>query len=105
MNFHKLLTPFLASILMLFCAACNRENNDVNADGNISYNLKPFDGPFSNPHKGFTVPTSGTWVFAPEFEYGPYGSLKNGAWNLVSYGSGYQQWNKLNPAKGVYDWS
>jgi len=66
MNFHKLLTPFLASILMLFCAACNRENNDVNADGTISYNLKPFDGPFSNPHKGFTVPTSGTWVFAPE---------------------------------------
>ena len=105
MNFHKLLTPFLASILMLFFTACNRENNDVNADGTISYNLKPFDGPFSNPHKGFTVPTSGTWVFAPEFEYGPYGSLKNGAWNLVSYGSGYQQWNKLNPAKGVYDWS
>ena len=24
---------------------------------------------------------------------------------LVTYGSGYQQWNKLNPAKGVYDWS
>ncbi|MEE0877242.1 MAG: hypothetical protein UIH18_08085, partial [Fibrobacteraceae bacterium] len=31
--------------------------------------------------------------------------MNNKAWDLVSYGSGYQQWNKLNPAKGVYDWS
>ena len=23
----------------------------------ITYSLKPFDGPLSNPHKGFTVPT------------------------------------------------
>ncbi len=71
----------------------------------ITYSLKPFDGPLSNPHKGFTVPTGGAWVFVPEFEYGPYGSLNNKAWDLVSYGSGYQQWNKLNPAKGVYDWT
>lgn len=71
----------------------------------IPFALKPFDGPLSNPHKGFTVPTGGTWVFVPEFEYGPYGSLNNKAWDLVSYGSGYQQWNKLNPAKGVYDWT
>lgn len=71
----------------------------------ITYSLKPFDGPLSNPHKGFTVPTGGAWTFVPEFEYGPYGSLNNRAWNLVSYGSGYQQWNKLNPAKGVYDWA
>lgn len=71
----------------------------------ITYTLKPFDGPLSNPHKGFTVPTGGAWVFVPEFEYGPYGSLNNKAWDLVSYGSGYQQWNKLNPAKGVYDWT
>lgn len=71
----------------------------------ITYALKPFDGPLSNPHKGFTVPTGGAWVFVPEFEYGPYGSLNNRAWDLVSYGSGYQQWNKLNPAKGVYDWT
>ncbi len=70
----------------------------------ITYALKPFDGPLSNPHKGFTVPTGGAWTFVPEFEYGPYGSLNNRAWDLVSYGSGYQQWNKLNPAKGVYDW-
>ncbi|WP_294983598.1 hypothetical protein [uncultured Fibrobacter sp.] len=70
----------------------------------ITYTLKPFDGPLSNPHKGFTVPTGGAWTFVPEFEYGPYGSLNNRAWDLVSYGSGYQQWNKLNPAKGVYDW-
>ena len=77
-----------------------------NADtSKIVYALKPFDGPLANPHKGFTVPTSGTWVFVPEFEYGPYGSLNNKAWDLVSYGSGYQQWNKLNPAKGVYDWT
>ena len=71
----------------------------------ITYTLKPFDGPLSNPHKGFTVPTGGAWTFVPEFEYGPYGSLNNKAWDLVTYGSGYQQWNKLNPAKGVYDWT
>ena len=63
----------------------------------IIYTLKPFDGPLANPHKGFTVPTGGAWTFVPEFEYGPYGSLNNRAWDLVSYGSGYQQWNKLNP--------
>ena len=71
----------------------------------ITYALRPFDGPLSNPHKGFTVPTGGAWTFVPEFEYGPYGSLNNRAWDLVSYGSGYQQWNKLNPEKGVYDWT
>lgn len=71
----------------------------------ITYTLKRFDGSLSNPHKGFTVPTGGAWTFVPEFEYGPYGSLNNRAWDLVSYGSGYQQWNKLNPAKGVYDWT
>lgn len=71
----------------------------------ITYTLNPFDGPLSNPHKGFTVPTEGLWTFVPEFEYGPYGSLNNKAWDLVSYGSGYQKWNKLNPAKGVYDWT
>ena len=71
----------------------------------ITYTLKRFNGPLSNPHKGFTVPTGGAWTFVPEFEYGPYGSLNNKAWDLVSYGSGYQQWNKLNPAKGVYDWT
>ena len=71
----------------------------------IPFALKPFDGPLSNPHKGFTVPTGGAWTFVPEFEYGPYGSLNNRAWDLVSYGSGYQQWNKLNPEKGVYDWT
>ena len=71
----------------------------------ITYALKRFDGPLSNPHKGFTVPTGGAWVFVPEFEYGPYGSLNNKAWDLISYGSGHQKWNKLNPAKGVYDWT
>lgn len=71
----------------------------------ITYTLKRFGGPLSNPHKGFTVPTGGAWTFVPEFEYGPYGSLNNRAWDLVSYGSGYQQWNKLNPEKGVYDWT
>ncbi len=71
----------------------------------VTYSLKPFVGPLTNPHKGFTVPTEAAWTFDPGFEYGPHGSLKNGAWNLVTYGSGYQQWNKLNPAKDVYDWS
>ncbi len=68
----------------------------------ISYALKPFDGPLANPHKGFTLLTEGAWNFIPEFEYGPD---VNGAWNLISYGSGYQRWDKLNPGKGVYDWS
>ena len=82
------------------------ENSAVVADTTkITYALKRFDGPLSNPHKGFTVPTGGAWTFVPEFEYGPYGSLNNRAWDLVSYGSGYQQWNKLNPEKGVYDWT
>ena len=71
----------------------------------ITYSLNRFDGPLANPHKGFTVPTGGAWVFVPEFEYGPYGSLNNKAWDLVTYGSGHQKWNKLNPAKGVYDWT
>ena len=71
----------------------------------ITYAIKRFDGPLSNPHKGFTVPTGGAWVFVPEFEYGPYGSLNNKAWDLITYGSGHQKWNKLNPAKGVYDWT
>ena len=71
----------------------------------ITYALKPFKGPLTNPHKGFTVPTEGTWIFDPAVEYGPYGSLNNKAWDLITYGSGYQQWNKLNPAKDVYDWT
>ena len=71
----------------------------------ITYTLKRFDGPLANPHKGFTVPTGGAWVFVPEFEYGPYGSLNNKAWDLVTYGSGHQRWSKLNPAKNVYDWT
>ncbi len=70
-----------------------------------TYTLKRFNGPLTNPHKGFTVPTEAAWTFDPGFEYGPHGSLNNKAWDLVTYGSGYQQWNKLNPAKGVYDWS
>ncbi|MBR4559479.1 MAG: hypothetical protein IKO21_07935 [Fibrobacter sp.] len=90
-------------------SSCNDEKDTssvLSADTTkITYALKPFDGPLSNPHKGFTVPTGGAWTFVPEFEYGPYGSLNNRAWDLVSYGSGYQQWNKLNPAKGVYDWT
>ena len=87
-------------------AACGDDGSSAGPDTTkITYALKPFDGPLSNPHKGFTVPTGGAWVFVPEFEYGPYGSLNNKAWDLVSYGSGYQQWNKLNPAKGVYDWT
>ncbi|MCQ2092992.1 MAG: beta-galactosidase [Fibrobacter sp.] len=68
----------------------------------VAYSLKPYKGPLPNPHKGFTLLTEGEWNFIPEFEYGPD---KNGAWNLITYGSGYQRWDELNPAKGVYDWS
>lgn len=49
------------------------ENGDTTK---ISYALKPFKGPLANSHKGFTL-------------------LTEGAWNLISYGSGYQRWDKL----------
>lgn len=63
------------------------------ASGNttkIAYTLKPFKGPLPNPHKGFTLLTEGAWNFVPEFRYGPD---KNGAWDLITYGSGYQRWD------------
>ncbi len=68
----------------------------------VAYSLKPYKGPLPNPHKGFTLLTEGEWNFVPDFRFGPD---KNGAWNLITYGSGYQRWDELNPAKGVYDWS
>lgn len=71
----------------------------------ISYALKAFKGPFNNPHKGFCVTIEGTWAFSEEWEYAPTGSKNNKAWDVVSHGCGYQRWNKLNPAKGVYDWT
>ena len=69
------------------------------------YTLKGFDGPLTNPHKGFTVPTEGTWIFDPAVEYGPYGEWHNQAWNLITYGSGYQKWSDLHKGQGVYDWT
>ena len=112
--FSKYLGKFFLMTAAALFAACGDDGSSAGPEGSessfpdttkITYSLKPFDGPLSNPHKGFTVPTGGAWTFVPEFEYGPYGSLNNKAWDLVSYGSGYQQWNKLNPAKGVYDWT
>ena len=99
MNRQKFLLAFFASLFALL-VACGDDLSNSGPEGGkssfsdtrITYVLKPFDGPLSNPHKGFTVPTGGAWTFVPEFEYGPYGS-------------GYQQWNKLNPTKGVYDWT
>ncbi|MCQ2975093.1 MAG: beta-galactosidase [Bacteroidales bacterium] len=100
---------FFISIICLF-SFCNKEdeilpNKSKSDTSKITYTLKPFDGPLANPHKGFTLLTEGSWNFVPEFKYGPYGSLGNKAWDLITYGSGYQQWNKLNPEKDVYDWS
>ena len=112
--FSKFLGKFFLMTAAALFAACGDDGSSAGPEGGescfpdttkITYALNPFDGPLSNPHKGFTVPTGGAWTFVPEFEYGPYGSLNNKAWDLVSYGSGYQQWNKLNPAKGVYDWT
>lgn len=71
----------------------------------ISYALKAYKGPFTNPHKGFCVTTGGSWSYSPEWDYAPGGALKNQAWNVVSHGCGYQRWSTLNPAKGVYDWT
>lgn len=79
------------------------QTNNVCTSKN-TYILKPFDGPLANPHKGFTFPTSGTWSFSPKWEYGPGGEKNNKAWDVVTYGSGYQRWDKLNPEKGVYNW-
>ncbi len=70
-----------------------------------AYILKPFDGPLKNPHKGFCVPTGGTWSFSSEWEYGPGGSKNNKAWDVITHGTGYQRWDKLNPSKGVYNWT
>ncbi len=70
-----------------------------------NFPLNPFDGILVNPHKGFTVPVSGKWNFVPEWEYSYCGSLNNKAWDVVSHGSGYQRWDKLNPEEGVYDWT
>ena len=114
--FSKCLGKIVLMTAAALLAACGDDTSSSGPEGGesgavfadttkITYALKRFDGPLSNPHKGFTVPTGGAWVFVPEFEYGPYGSLNNKAWDLVSYGSGHQQWNKLNPAKGVYDWT
>ena len=112
--FSKYLGKIALMTAAALFAACGDDGSSAGPEGGescspdttkITYALKRFDGPLSNPHKGFTVPTGGAWTFVPEFEYGPYGSLNNKAWDLVSYGSGYQQWNKLNPAKGVYDWT
>lgn len=88
-----------------FASSSSSETPFVGDTTKVVYQLKPFEGPLANPHKGFTVPTGGTWVFDPSLLYGPYGANGNKAWDLVTYGSGYQQWNKLNPAKGVYDWT
>ncbi len=116
----RTLYPILAAaaICLASCGKDSKITDDVTpgtpSSGNdipgadtsiITYSLKPFDGPLPNPHKGFTLLTEGRWNFVPEFRYGPYGSLGNKAWDLITYGSGYQQWNKLNPGKGVYDWS
>lgn len=99
-------TPSTSSSSAVVESSSNNADTTVDGDtSRITYTLRRFDGPLTNPHKGFTVPTEAAWTFDPGFEYGPHGSLNNGAWNLVTYGSGYQQWNKLNPAKGVYDWS
>ncbi|WP_298770932.1 beta-galactosidase [uncultured Fibrobacter sp.] len=99
-------TPSTSSSSAVVESSSNNADTTVDGDtSRITYTLRRFDGPLTNPHKGFTVPTEAAWTFDPGFEYGPHGSLNNGAWNLVTYGSGYQQWNKLNPAKDVYDWS
>lgn len=90
-------------VTVFFVPSLFAQTNTVCAVKN-SYDMKPFDGPLANPHKGFTFPTGGTWCFVPEWEYSPVGSKNNQAWNVVTYGSGYQRWDKLNPEKGVYDW-
>lgn len=71
----------------------------------ITYTLKPFDGPLANPHKGFTFPVEGLWAFMPEIELGLYENSRNRAWDLITYGSGYQRWSELNPQKGIYNWT
>ncbi len=90
--------------LLAISAGVFAQTNPVRTSIN-TYNLKPFDGPLTNPHKGFTFPTGGTWSFSSQWEYGPGGSKDNRAWDVVTYGSGYQRWDKLNPERGVYNWT
>ncbi len=89
---------------MLIGTTVFAQANDVCSTKN-TYILKPFDGPLTNPHKGFCIPTGGTWSFSSEWEYGPGGSKNNRAWDVVSQGSGYQRWDKLNPERGIYNWT
>lgn len=95
---------FFTVSVLLFGMGGLAHANDVFTSKNI-YNLKPFDGPLANPHKGFCVPTGGTWCFNPVWEYARGGEKDNLAWDVVTHGSGYQRWDKLNPEKGVYDWN
>lgn len=101
-HLYSLIVTF--SVVFVAFSQTNTEPNTVRTIENI-YSLKPFDGPLANPHKGFCVPTGGAWSFIPEWEYGPGGSKNNQAWRVITHGTGYQRWNKLNPAKGVYDWT
>ena len=107
MNSKNIFTTLVLVAVTMVLAACHKDSASPQPDdaSKITFSLKPYDGPLANPHKGFTVPTDGTYIFSPECRYGPFGEWKNEAWKLVTYGSGHQQWNKLNPAKGVYDWS
>ena len=66
-----ILKALLASAVILN-ASCHKDSDEVKPetlpDGStkITFALKSFDGPLANPHKGFTVPTDGTYIFSPE---------------------------------------
>ena len=67
MKHRMFLSAYFALVFGIVLAACGDdtsssgpeggENSAVAADTTkITYALKRFDGPLSNPHKGFTVP-------------------------------------------------
>ena len=91
--------------MALFVGMCTLAQN-TNGDTLVAnFDLKPYDGPLANPHKGFTVPSTNRWCLRSAWEYGPGGSKDNQAWNLISYGSGYVGWDTLHKGWGKYDWS
>lgn len=109
-NKLQLIIKTIAICIIISISACKKDStNDISTNNQEGYKttyiLKPLEGPIKNPHKGFTLLTEGRWNFSPEFRFGPYGKFNNKAWDLISYGSGYQQWDKINPEKGVYDFS
>lgn len=88
----------------LFIAVGSSAQTILASPSKYIYDLKPYDGPLPNPHKGFTVPSTNSWCLNPIWDYAPGGSLDNQAWNVITHGNGYIRWDKLHTGRGEYNW-